>query len=245
MKKATLLVLVILFFGALAKAQSSATTTKKLDLTGRAADHLVIQFGSDTWLSPPDSIKTGNGFARHFNVYFMYDKPFSTNPKLSVAYGGGIGTSNMFMDNSNYVNLAAKTNLLPFSRTDTVSNLFDKHKVTTIFLQAPLELRYYSNPTNPNKSWKLVAGVKIGTLIKAYTKSKNLKDVNNNSVFGKTYVQKIYNKRYFNQTDVTLSGRVGYGAVSLAVGYTLTPVLRDGFGASFNKLSIGLTISGL
>ena len=48
-------------------------------------------------------------------------------------------------------------------------NHFDKVKVTTIYLQAPLEIRYFSNPANPGKSWKYAAGVKAGFLFKSYT----------------------------------------------------------------------------
>ena len=72
---------------------------QQVHLTGRAADHLMFQFGTDTWTNTPDSVKLGGGTSRHFNVYFMYDKPFKSNNKFSVAYGGGIGTNNIFFDN--------------------------------------------------------------------------------------------------------------------------------------------------
>jgi len=47
---------------------------KKADVSKRAADHFMLQFGSDTWLNRPDSVAT-KGFSRHFNFYFMLDKP--------------------------------------------------------------------------------------------------------------------------------------------------------------------------
>jgi hypothetical protein len=65
------------------------------------------------------------------------------------------------------------------------------------------------------------------------------------SLYGKTYVQKISNKRFFTSNDVTLTARAGYGLLSLNVGYSVTPVIRDGYGPSFNRLSVGLSISGL
>ena len=68
---------------------------------------------------------------------------------------------------------------------------------------------------------------------------------NGTSLYGKTYVQKISNKRFFTSNDIALTARAGYGIISLNLGYSVTPVLRDGYGPSFNKLSVGLSISGL
>lgn len=237
-----------MLFGAILNAQAPATTTKdwsKLDLTGRSADHLVIQFGTDFWTGKPDSVKTGGGLSRHFNVYFMYDVPFKTNPHYSVAFGAGIGTSNIFFDNHTAVDVRSSANSLPFKHLDSLSSHFSKSKITTIYVQAPVELRYFSNPQNPSKSWKFGVGFKVGTLLKAYTKSKNYVNSANLSVYGKNYVEKKISNRFFNATDIGLTGRVGYGMVSFDLGYQVTGVLRDGFGPMMNKVSAGITISGL
>jgi len=245
MKKIILSAISILFLGYFAQAQTTKSVgDTKIDLTGRASDHLMIQFGSDALLGRPDSVKT-SGFSRHFNMYFMYDKPFKKNQHFSVAFGAGIGTSNIFFDDHTYVNLKTSANFLPFQHLDSAANHFEKQKITTIYLQAPVELRYYSNPAHPGKSWKLAAGIKIGELLKAYTKSKNYVTASGASIYGTTYIEKQQDTRFFNSTDVTLTGRVGYGIVSFDMGYTPTAYLRDGFGAVMNKLSFGLTISGL
>ena len=39
----------------------------KLDLSTRANDHFLIQYGDDAWPNVPDSINT-SGFSRHFNI---------------------------------------------------------------------------------------------------------------------------------------------------------------------------------
>jgi len=244
MKKVILSALSILMFGYFAQAQNPTTSSTKLDLTGRASDHLMIQFGGDFLTGRPDSVKT-SGFSRHFNVYFMYDKPFKKNQHYSFAFGAGIGSSNIFMDDYTYVNLKTTGNTLLFTRLDSTGNHFAKQKITTIYVQAPVELRYYSNPQNPGKSWKLAAGVKVGQLLKAYTKSKNFETANGSSIYGKSYIEKIDNKRFFNATDISLTGRVGYGIFSLNMGYMVNGYLRDGYGATMNKASVGITISGL
>jgi len=85
----------------------------------------------------------------------------------------------------------------------------------------------------------------LGTLLKAYSKSKNYVRQDGTSIYGKTYVEKQESKRFFDATDLTLTGRVGYGIVSFDMGYQVTSVLRDGYGPVMNKVSFGLTISGL
>jgi len=246
MKKVILSAVSILFFGMFLNAQTTGTTgSKKLDLTGRPADHLMFQFGADTWTNTPDSVNLGGGFSRHFNMYFMYDKPFSTNPKYSVAFGGGLGTSNMFFDNRTYVDVKSTANTLPFRKIDAAANHFSKFKVTTIYFEAPVELRYFSDPAHPGKSWKAAAGFKLGTLLRSYSKGKNMVSSSGTSINGKTYIQKEQNKRFFNSTSIALTARGGYGIFSVDVGYQVNGVLRDSYGPVMNKFSAGFTISGL
>jgi hypothetical protein len=202
----------------------------------------MIQYGSDTWTSRPDSVRTG-GFSRHFNIYFMLDKPFKNNPKMSVGLGAGIGSSNMFFNNTN-VDIRSTASMLPFKIADSLDH-FSKFKVTNIYLEIPLEVRYFSNPANPNKSWKLALGVKAGTLLKSFSKGKNLVNRSGQSIYGTSYVAKESSKKFFNGTAIAVTGRVGYGILSLQGSYQITSVLRDGMGANMNKFSVGIAISGL
>ena len=89
------------------------------DLSSRPADHLMIQFGADSWTGGPDSVKT-SGTGRHFNIYFMLDKPFRTNNKYSLAYGLGFGTNNQYIDKGTYVDLAQVANSIRFKKLDSL-----------------------------------------------------------------------------------------------------------------------------
>jgi hypothetical protein len=243
--KKTLLLLLGISGTMLAMAQTETKTKQdwsKIDISSRSADHFMIQFGGDSWSGRPDSVRTG-GFSRHFNFYFMVDKPFKTNPHFSVGLGAGIGTSNIFFNNTK-VDIRSNAAKLPFTSVDGVDH-FKKNKLTTIFLEAPVELRYFANPANPNKSWKAAIGVKVGTLLKAYTKDKNLVNKNGASIYGPSYVVKESSKKFINGTMLAVTGRVGYGIFSLDAGYQVTGVLKDGVGPSMHKFSIGVTISGL
>jgi hypothetical protein len=243
MKKVILSLASFMFFGTLLQAQTSKDFSK-IDLTGRAADHLMFQVGSDSWTGKPDSVNT-SGLSKHFNIYFMMDRPFKKNPHYSLAYGAGIGTSNIMFDDHTKVDVRSAATTLPFTQLDSNANYFAKNKVTTIYLLVPAEIRYYSNPQNPGKSWKLAAGLKIGTLLKSYSKSKNLQTASGGSIYGKGYIEKQLSKRFFNATDLSVTGRAGYGLFAIHAAYQVTGVLREGFGPVMNKVSVGFTISGL
>ena len=248
MMKKIFLLLLILSTVIASNAQTEKETAKppkKFDLSKRTADHFMIQYGLDNWLGKPDSIVT-KGFSRHFNVYVMLDKPFKNNPKFSVGVGVGISSSNMFFD-KRYINVKSTSTLLPFNRSysGTDSSYFNKFKLVTVFLEAPIELRYYANPENPNASWKGAIGIKVGTLLKAYTKGKDLANKAGQSIYGNKYIQKESEKRFFNSTRLALSARVGYGIFGLHFSYQITEVIKEGLGPEVRPLSIGLTISGL
>ena len=219
---------------------SSSNFPKKITRP-HPADHVLIQFGSDSWMNKNDSIRTNGG--KHFNFYLMTDKPFKTNPKYSVAYGVGLGTSNIYFDKT-FVDVKSNASRLPFTN-QTGGSSFAKFKVTEIFLELPVELRYSLHPENPSKTWKFAIGAKVGTLLKAYSKGKDLQDKTGASIYGPTYIEKEYSKKFFNGTRLSFTGRIGYGNFSLSGSYTATPVLKSGFGPEMNTLSLGLTISGL
>lgn len=223
-------------------ARTLKTDWTKIDLSNRANDHFMIQYGFDGWVNTPDSIST-SGFSRHFNFYFMYDYPFKTNPRYSIGIGAGLGSSNIFFQNTN-IDLKSTSALLPFTNV-AKQNHFDKYKLTTLFLEAPVELRFAQNPVTPDKGFKAAIGLKIGTLLKSYTKGKNLVDSSSKTIYGRNYIAKEVNKRFLNTTRLAVTGRVGYGNISLDGSYQFTGILRQGAGPAMNAWSIGLTLSGL
>jgi len=217
----------------------------KIDLSNRTSDHFVIQFGADGWAQKPDSIRT-KGFSRHFNMYFMIDKPFKTDPRFSMAFGVGIGTSNIFFDRT-IIDITGKTSLtkMNFKNADSI-NHYKKYKLATAYAEIPVELRYVSNPANANKSWKLALGVKVGTMLDAHTKGKEPQDKNGNTLSGQgKVVEKEKSKRFFNSTRIATTLRVGRGHFSLYGAYQVNSLLTEGFGPQVKPWSIGICLSGL
>lgn len=218
------------------------TDYSKIDLSNRPNDHFMIQYGYDGWLNAPDSAAP-SGFSRHFNFYFMYDKPLKTNPHLSLAIGLGLGSSNMFFKDT-YIDLKSSAAELPFQNVVN-TNHYKKYKLTTLYAEVPLEFRYVSNPVTPDKGFKASVGLKIGTLLKSYTKGKNLVDANGRSVYGDKYINKEQVKNFINSNRFAATARFGYGILSIDGSYQLNTYLKQNAGPAFHPYSIGLTLSGL
>lgn len=218
------------------KTPKAKVDYSKLDLSKRASDHFMFQFGLAGWAGKPANITT-QVFNRTFNAYFLFDFPFKTNPRLSVAVGPGVGTDNIYFKDMT-VDLNNR-NGATFTR-DTVVQ-YKKHKLTTGYIEAPVELRYSTRPDNMNKGWKFALGVKVGTMIDAKVKSKI--DLDATGTGG--YFTKEKDRRYLNTTRFALTGRVGLGNFSVFGSYTLTDFFKEGQGPVVRPFSVGLAISGL
>ena len=212
----------------------------KVDLGNRANDHFMIQVGYDKWAGAPDSIKT-KGLSRSLNVYFMLDFPFKTDPRFSIGIGPGISGSSMFFDKT-IVQVAAAGTRLPF-RNVADTNYFKKFKLSTVYLEAPVELRFAANPENNSKSWKFAIGGKIGTMINAHTKGKNLLNKSGGTL--NSYTVKENSKRFFNSTRLSAIARVGIGVFSVFGTYQINNYLKDGAGPEIHPYSVGISLSGL
>lgn len=245
MKKIAFVVCSCLFFShAFSQDTKSSGTpnSKKIDLLNRPNDHLLIQLSSDHWTGMTDSISSHQkGFSKGFNAYFMLDRPLKTSPKYSVAFGLGVSTSSMEFRRTN-IAINALSGTLPFTALDS-TNHFKRYKLATSYLEIPLEFRYSSKPMDPNKSWKMAVGLKLGTLLNSHTKGKTLVDKNGDVL--NSYTEKETGKRYINGTRVMATARVGYGIFSLFGGFQLNNILKNGTGPAMHLYQVGLTISGL
>jgi hypothetical protein len=168
----------------------------------------------------------------------LFDFPFKTNPKISVALGPGIGTDNIFFEKTN-IDIKNRTQA-KFLR-DTITQ-YKKYKLQTGYLELPVELRYSSNPENMNKSFKFAIGAKVGTAIEAKTKAKIDLDANGDG----GYISKVKDKKFFNGTRLAAIGRIGYGNISVFGSYTFTEFFKEGSGPQgIRPYTIGLSLSGL
>jgi Outer membrane protein beta-barrel domain len=232
----------VAFASVIAVSAQEKKTKSKVDLANRAADHLMVQLSTDYWAGMPDSIKDHKkGLSRGANIYVMLDKPFKNNPRFSAGFGIGFGTSNMYFKNYG-INVKSTATKLPFTALDSTDH-FKKYKLTTAFLEVPVELRFTDNPENPKKSIKAAIGIKVGTLLNVHTKGKTL--LNKSGTTINSYTEKESNKRFFNSTRIAATARVGMGNFSLFGSYQITSLLKDGVGPDMKPFQIGICLSGL
>jgi hypothetical protein len=221
---------------------SYAQNSKNVNLGKRSADHIMLQLGGNFWTGAPDSItRFTKRINRSVGIYGMLDKQFKSNPKFSVAFGLGVGVSNMYFNRMD-VKLDAIGGKLPFVRTDTGNN-YKRYKLATAYLEIPVELRYMFNPENPNKSWKIAIGAKAGTLINAHTRGKIFQNAAGAAFNKNTY--KVNSKTYLNTTRLAATFRVSYGLYSVFGSYAFTNVFKSGVAADIKAGQVGIAISGL
>ena len=132
MKKILSFALCTVLFSSFLIAQENPAETKpkpKIDMSNRANDHFLLQLGYTSWAGIPDSINT-DGISKSINAYFMFDFPFKTNPKLSMAFGPGIGSDHILFSKTD-VGIKDLTPSIYFTnKADT--NHFKKTKLATV-----------------------------------------------------------------------------------------------------------------
>ncbi len=234
-----LLILSFLSLASLAQNEPEKKKKQPVDMSNRPNDHFLIQFGVANWSGLPDTINK-QGFSKSFNAYFMFDFPFKTNPKLSMAFGPGISTDHIVFTKT-YIGIKDLTTDIHFTNVSD-TNHYKKTKLATAYLEAPIEFRYSAEPLT-GKGLKFAIGIKVGTLLNAHTRSTKYENKTGGAL--NSYTLKESSKRFFNKSRICAQGRVGWGHLSLYGCYELTPLFRDGAGPVVRPYSIGLTLSGL
>ncbi len=210
-------------------------TLNRDQLNRRAADHVMLQYGYHGWSGAPDSLRNG-GYTSSFNLAFLYDFRFKSSPKYSVAVGVGMGWDNMYFKTT-----TIDLRKYPLGFANETNYKYKRYKLATSYLEVPLELRWAARPENYNKTFKVALGVKVGTLINAYTKARVTSDPEG---YG-GYTTRLRDKRNFNSTRLAGTLRVGYGPFSLFGTFHLNEFFREGAGPDVRPYTIGIAVSGL
>jgi hypothetical protein len=246
------LLLLLAFSSTFIFAQSDSTVKKEI-LSSRALprsnDHFMIQAGYLLWAGKPDSIKTG-GIPRTLNIHFMLDFPFRTNRNFSAALGLGIGSDNMSFKRMN-VGIRDNTPAIRFTHVTDSSmgtklsdtTYFKHYKLSTSYVEVPVELRWVANPDKEARSVKIALGVKAGLLINAHTKGRTLLYKKGTTM--SDFKEKEFSKKFFNTNRIVGTARIGYGHYNLFATYQLTTLFKDALGPAVRPVTIGIALSGL
>ena len=207
----------------------------------RPQDHFMVELAYDNWAGATDSmnIKGGN---HSENFYFMYAWPFKSDARLSVAAGVGIGSSNIYFNQVQVMVAAYQNQTLAFTST-AGGNHFKKFKLTTTYLEFPVELRFALDPEHMDHSWKFAIGAKVGLMLSAYTKGKTLVDPSGRTVGN--FTEKESSKQFFNTPELTPVLRVSKGVFGVFGQIHVNSLIKASAGPAVLPWSIGIGLSGL
>jgi Outer membrane protein beta-barrel domain len=207
----------------------------------RAQDHFMFEVGYTNWAGATDSMNI-QGFSRTANFYFMYNWPFKSDARLSVAAGIGIGSNNLFFHQQEVLVAAYNNQTLAFP-DESQSNHYKKYKLVTTFLEVPVELRFALDPENMDHTWKFAIGTKVGLMLSAYTKGKTLQSPNGQTIGN--YTLKESSKEFFNTPEFQPTLRVSKGYIGIFAQIQLNPLIKSSAGPAVLPWSTGIVISGL
>jgi hypothetical protein len=200
---------------------------KKADIEKPSRDFVMFQLTYEGWMKP-DSIHT-KGFGRGANIYLCYDFPIKKS-NFSFAAGIGIGTSNIYLSDQQIVDTGNLVSVINESKD------YKKYKLTTAYLEAPFELRFFGDKENRNRGFKAAVGLRIGTLLGAHTKGK---------ISGTKNVEKFSTKSNFESWRFAGTLRLGWGNFSVMGTYNLNNLLKKSQGPEITPYSIGICLTGL
>lgn len=235
MKKCLATLAILITSTSFAFAQDVEDKKPETQVQKPSRDFVMLQLTYENWSKTPDSVKLG-GIGRGFNAYLCYDFPIKKS-NFSFAAGIGIGTANIYFDNQQ---LALNDTGTKGSQVRFIDETKDykKYKLTTAYLEAPFELRFYGNKENRNKGFKAAIGLRVGTLVGAHTKGTY-------KVEGTKMTDKLNTKRYLENWRFASTVRIGWGNFSLMGTYNLNALFKEGMGPDVVPYSVGLCITGL
>ena len=179
--------------------------------------NLMFEFGLNTLQDVPAPMENSVFGSRTVNFYYTYNVPLG-NFGLFVVPGIGVGLDRYKFDND--FTLAQRSDgVITFEDITELSP--EKSHLVANYVDIPLELQWYLNPSDPRRSFHIGFGGKIGILFASHTKIKFDDGVE---------VVKVKDKRTFglNQFRYGLTARMGYGGFNAFGYFSLSPLFEDG-----------------
>jgi hypothetical protein len=136
-------------------------------------DKVIFNFFHDNWLMDQDSVKV-KWFSRGVGFTYFYDAQIGSSP-FSLAAGLGFSTHNVFNNSritqvvnpdTNITDSYSQFNL--YAESDNVK----RHKLSTNYVDLPVEIRFRSKPDKNGNSWRFSLGGRAGYLLDVHNKTK-------------------------------------------------------------------------
>ena len=221
-------ILISILLGAVSTSFSQEQTGTKSEARNKHQDHMLVDFGYETFSSRP-GFTDFQWYNNGLNIQFFYDQLFGQSG-FSGAVGIGFSTQSYYSNkqirrDTNHIN--------PYSDWLTPDHVpYDRNKVSTSWIEIPVELRFRTKLDDWGYRWKFSIGGKVGFLIDTHDKL-----VDRDGVKYKTY--------YFpdmNKVRAGLVARVGYGKVNFSTFFSLTEFFVPGRGPEMKQIGISMSL---
>lgn len=204
---------------------------------------IMLELGINSALDAPDRFDAGFWGSRTVNVYYTYEMRI-LNSKFSVVPGIGLSLERFKFKNGATLGYDAEDSLKLFLPAETAAITGErKSQLITNYLEIPLELRFTSNPSDPNRAFKIGIGGRVGYLYDSFSKMKYKAD-------GETKQLKDKQNFNLNKFRYGVYGRFGIGNFSLFGYYNLTPLFEEDKGpyqnnvkTDFQTVTVGVSLS--
>ncbi|PKP19207.1 MAG: hypothetical protein CVU05_11865 [Bacteroidetes bacterium HGW-Bacteroidetes-21] len=164
---------------------------------------------------------------------YSYSPLIGKKKKISLAMGVGVGTANYYIDAMPA--LDSNKNTIFLKIPDSIS--YKTNKMTTVYWDIPLEVRFRSTPNPKGNSFKFALGFKFGVMLSNHMKYKGKDfDGSDNEIKFKEY-----NIDYVMKYRYGAFARIGYGKFTVMGTYYLTPLFEKNKGPEIMPLSVGLS----
>lgn len=208
-------------------SQGFAQEGKKEEPRNKHQDHMLIDFGYETFTSRP-GFTNFQWYNNGLNIQLFYDKLFGQSG-FSGAIGIGFSTQSYYSDSQ-----IRRDTTKSFSYSDWVPAEvgYQKNKVSTSWVEVPVEFRYRSKIDDLGYRWKFSVGAKMGLLFDTHDKL-----VDRDNIKYKTY--------YFPDMNTVRFGvlaRAGYGKINFTTFFSLTEFFVPGRGPEMKQVSIAISL---
>jgi hypothetical protein len=235
MNKKSLLAGILALFSVTLFAQESIKLSKgRPNIPGT----FLMEFGFNRALNAPDTFNITFLGSRSLNLYYQHEiKIPILKGKFSFHPGIGLGMERFKLKDNNTLAYDAEGNL-QLQAIDGIS--LNKSQLITNYLDAPIELRFSTNPYDPGRSFKMAVGFRAGVLLKAHTKIK-YEEEGDKIKIKDSQPWNVNNFRY------GLYGRIGVGNFTFFGYSNMTSYFKKGEGLQgkdMNTLTIGVSLAG-
>lgn len=236
MKNLFIIIILISFSGCLNAFSQEITISDSLqtpDTTKMPNDQIIFNVLSNTWLNSPKNIKL-MPVSLGVEAYAM-TPIIGKKSSFSIAIGFGVGANNIHNNSLPYDSLEV-TYFSPIPGNYE----YVKNKITTAYVDIPLEFRFRTKPNFKKRNFKIALGGKFGYLISNYIKY-NGEDFRNST-------SKYVKFKEFNVDNITKIRygafvRIGYGKINAIVNYSLSPLFEKDKGPDVVPVSFGLSFT--